>query len=1224
MAKQRVKEVRKGGGGKILAFLLGILMGIILIVGALGGAAYYVWNKPIKSTVKLIDGEENGKIYQMLFDESKGYLDPSYASKKVGSLIKDVTDAVSALGSGGSLNDLQAISPKVGSTVDKLLKTTDKYGVPITKEEIMGKPVDELTDYLTTQLKETPLGGLLKVINGEETTEPLLLALCYGQEGVDYTKNEAGEIVMLGDAKATTVNGLLGDGGITELMDRVTLESVSGDFNKDDAIMRAIAYGSANRYTATKDADGKITDITMKQMQFTFKDWKLYDIDGKEVTGTFDVGNKTLVEGEVTYYLKQIDNTPVTYAAYADAGLENAVFYSKTTINALMGDASSLVDGLYLSDAMEVNGSSHEILISLAYGDEGVDYIRNGEEIIPINSPRTLGDLKENSTELINDIRLGDAIGVKNDDSASPVLRALAYAEDGTPRTLKDLNERGEELIDGIYLTDALNVNNASHKVLISLAYGDEGVDYTIDGDGNIVLKEGVKPRTLGELKEKNQELIDGILLVDALGINDDSHPVLRAIAYDKTTGDPISLGYLSQHSDEIINGILLVDALGVTPDMHPVLKSIIVEGTEGVDYQIVPDGDGYKIEAIGGAELNFRTLEDLSNDSDSIIGGILLTDALKIDENSHSVLRAIAYDEQGKPRTLNELSENSDTIIGNIHLVDALSINPDTHPVLKSIMIEGVYGEDYDLVSDGNGGYTVEVTPGRTVTYRTLDELSNDSDRIINGILVADALSVTPQSDKILITLAYGKEGKDYKVEGGKIVMLGDSKPRDLSDLSGDIGTILDDVTLEDVMDPDFDTPIVMYMLYGREDVHYKVVETGGVKSVAMLQQRVAIYGDKVYNPYGEEIVGTLNTTAKTFTVDGVTYKYKDTPVEAMTNTTPLELADGTLVSYSYLYIEENGSDAPVYYEAISIGDLSSEEGEENHLSLATARLTVKEMLGGTTADDNFLLRHVEDYTIDELPEAIENLRFTDVYARDIYKTEKKGEETYFVKKDGSLTTYNVDEKLTDEQKAELVVTSTWWYLLHNDAECHDSNCPDGASCSLYYDGNPNTVCTEPRGCQISSCGKAAAECHALHCHDAACDYKTGGTCTELPDCSRKGCIHDYKITDFDNLVTNMTNNMQDATLLCLNLDGIVSLTDTTLNTELESELSATIDIGFDQEPITFTQPIADLPLRADGVNYKVRLYELTISEILTYASNVLQAVAEFEEQLNDYGSGN
>ncbi len=1137
MAKQRVKEVRTGGGGKILAFILGILMGIILIVGALGGAAYYVWNKPIKSTVKLIDGGADGKIYQMLFDESKGYLDPSYANKKVGALIKDATSAVNALTDGGSLNDLQAISPKVGSTVDKLLKTTDKYGVPVTKEEIMEKPIDELAKYLTKQAKETPLGGLLKAINGEETTEPLLLALCYGQEGVDYTKNEAGEIVMLGNAKATTVNGLLGDGGVTEIMDKVTLESVSGEFNKDDAIMRAIAYGSANRYEVTKDGDGKIIDVTMKQMQFTFEEGKLYDIDGEEVTGTFDSANKTLMEGETTYYLKQIADTPITYAAYTDAALENKAFYSKTTINTLMGDASSLVDGLYLSDAMAINGSSHEILISLAYGEEGVDYTRNGEEIILINSPRTIADLKENSSELINDIRLGDAIGVKNDDSSSAILRSLAYAEDGTPRTLKDLNERGEELIDGLYLSDALNVNNQSHKVLISLAYGDEGVDYTIDGGGNIVLKEGVKPRTLGELKEKNQELIDGILLVDALGINEDSHPVLRSISYDKD-GNPVSLGYLSQHSDEIINGILLADALGIKPDMHPVLKSIIVEGTEGEDYQIVDDGKGgYKIEAMSGKELKLRTLKDLSNDSDSIIGGILLTDALKIDENSHPVLRSIAVDPvTGKPRTLNELSENSDTIIGNIYLVDALSINPDTHPVLKSIMIEGAYGEDYELVSDGNGGYTVKGIPGRTITYRTLNELSNDSDTIINGILVADALSVTSTSSPVLITLAYGK---GYQINGEKIIPAQGSSPRKLSDLTGDINAVLNDVALADVITPTLDSPMIMYLLYGRETVHYEVV-SGDVKP---LQQRIGIAEVstgvfKAYNAYGEAWAGAVDGTNGTFTVEGKTYKYK-TEIETVT------VKDGANeYEATYYYLFEADGVTKVMYEARTIGELS---GDDNAIEMLTARLTLKEILGEEIVNGNRFLKHVQGETIENLPNAIIQLSIAEVYNDQVYKTNAAG--THYLDKDDQVIAA-VGAELTSEQKARLVLKGTWKYLL-----------------------------SDPTG-------------------------------VKAPE--------EYTLDNFSDLVLNMTANMQTATLYSLDQDGIVDLTDETLNTELIAEIGHDTngDGDFD-DPYDIKVVVPNIPQDEHG-NNKTYLHEMTITEILTYASNVLSAITTFQNLLS------
>ncbi len=602
MAKEpRVKEVPSGGtGGKILAFILGLLMGIILIVGALGGAAYYVYKSPIQDTVKLIDGgKENGKIYKLLFgdDGEGGYLDGSYANKKVGELLKDTTAAAKAISQNGALSDLETLSPKVRTTLQKLLDKTDDYDIPLDENELMNKPVKELGKYVLGQIKEASLGGLLKGLNdGKETDDSLLLLLCYGEEDIDY-KWENGEIVMLGESKKTTVDQIVTD-GFDGMFDKITLDAM--DIDPDDAIMRTLAYGPASHYDPVKEGT-KVVDVKMKQIQFTWNSEtrEMLDIDGEvvadidnaEIGGTFvttDGGAKgvlTLKEGE-TYYLSTTPATPLTptppantYFAYKSAEDPTAKLYEKTKISELTENAPSLIDGLYLSDTLNINNSAHQVLISLAYGS------------------------KEN---------------------------------------------------------------------------------YDVEDDGTITLKPGVKPRTIGDLKTKNQDLIDEILLADALGIDDNSHPVLKAIAVDRETNKNRTLGELSAHSDTIINGIYLADALSVTPDTHPILKSILCSGTYGVDYDIVQDGakvdsNGnpvYVIQANPGKTITLHTLGKLSEDSESLINGILLSDALgvKDDDSSHPVLRSLTFKEDGTSRTLGEFTEDSGKLIDGITLDTVLS----------------------------------------------------------------------------------------------------------------------------------------------------------------------------------------------------------------------------------------------------------------------------------------------------------------------------------------------------------------------------------------------------------------------------------------------------------------------------------------------------------------------------------------------------------------------
>ncbi len=841
MANKR-KVVNTGGGGKILAFLLGMFMGIAAVAGAAGGVVYYLWKKPLKNAVKLIDRKENGEIYQLLFKEGSGLLDPKYAESTVNVLLKDVVTALSAMQNNGTLADLQKLSPKVGAVVDKLLNTTSEYGVPLSKEEMMQMPVKELLNYVTLQIKDTPLSGFIKGVNGKETTEPFLLALCYGEEGVDYYRDETGAVVMMNGAKETTINGLFDEGGVTQVMDKIALESVSGKINKDDPVMRTLAYGSPNRYTTVVDEEGKVTDVQMNQIVYTWDGATLYDIDGEEAEGVFDEGAKTFTPTEgVTYYLDTAARTtsPIAYYAYKDEGRTQKALYPKTKINDLMSDTSSLADGLYLADALKVDGNSHRILISLAYGE-----------------------------------------------------------------------------------------------------------GYSVGEDGKVTPAEGVTPRSIGDLKKNSTE--------------------------------------------------------------------------------------------------------------------------------------------------------------------------------------------------------------------------------IINGMSLADALNVTPTSNNALITLAYGKEGRDYVVEEGEFKMLGDSKPRTLEDISQNMSTVVKDIALADVVDPDFDSAISMYLLYGREGIHYEVVTENEQKKAVPLKQRIAVLDGKAYNPYGEELTGVLDEDGRTFTVtegEGeeaktTVYEYVDVNGEGAEY---LTLPDGKQATYYFL--QKEGKD--LYYQPNGIADLS---GENSVLTMLTGRLTLQEILGEDVVKDNIFLKHLKGETIDSLPAAIDHLKVTDVYAKEVFKTEEEDGTYYYLDKDGNRFA-RVDDTLTQEQKDKRVLVGVWWYLLHNDhaESCHlQGHCALGEDC-LYKDNDPESVCTAP----LTNCPTDA-------------------------DTGKVVCFEEYFVKDLAELISNMTNNIEGATLRQLKVDKVVTnIEDATLDTDVLTSFSY-----FD----TTTNSVKTVALtKTYG---KTKLGDFTATEILAYISELLTII--------------
>ncbi len=441
--KRERREGEEGGGffGKFLAFFLGILIGIVIPIAGVAGVAYIVWNKPAKETVNLIDG--SGNLYNTIFDPVDGFINPDYADKLVSELLTDAANAVQAISEGGSLADIAKISPKVGKAVDALVEQTDFYGLGITRDEVLAKPVGELLPYLQDKIDHAPLGNLLQGNSGEEITDPMLLTICFGSP-LHYKKVSAGNNVTYEMLQITYVY-------------------------KDDKMY---------------DING-----TWEKGQFN------------EETKVFTLANGTV------YYLGLDPERENTYLAFEDEARTIPVKYPYTTIANLTDNPSGMVDGIYLCDAMGINKDSDPMLISLAYGVEGEHYeIQNGEIVMKEGyRPRTIGELKDHSEDIIDDITLADAMGI--DKNSHPILISLAYGAEGKdynlngdtfemlgdskPRTIGDLSANSDELINGVHLTDIIEPK-ADSAITMYLLYGREGIHWAKDGDKVIPLEKKI------------------------------------------------------------------------------------------------------------------------------------------------------------------------------------------------------------------------------------------------------------------------------------------------------------------------------------------------------------------------------------------------------------------------------------------------------------------------------------------------------------------------------------------------------------------------------------------------------------------------------------------------------------------------------------------------------------------------------------------------------------
>ncbi|MBQ8296084.1 MAG: hypothetical protein IJX87_06630 [Clostridia bacterium] len=288
--------------------------------------------------------------------------------------------------------------------------------------------------------------------------------------------------------------------------------------------------------------------------------------------------------------------------------------------------------------------------------------------------------------------------------------------------------------------------------------------------------------------------------------------------------------------------------------------------------------------------------------------------------------------------------------------------------------------------------------------------------------ILGDDMLDRSP----MLMAICYGEKNVDYTIDdNGDVQMVGEAMPRTIQDLRDMGNSIFDDIALADLMEIGHDDTMMMYLAYGKEGIHYEIVDD----EVVMLRERMAILNGSPYNEYGEPLEGTLNGTS-TYTEDGNTY-YLIADATLGTVRTP----DGEAT----LYYLNNTENQEFYFHQTTVGDLTH---DPDIISKITKRLTVGDILGDDTALDNKFLKHVKDETIDSLPSAVDNLTLLQVFDTEVFIMDDAKEN--FLDKNGNPTT----------DKNEYTVNSEWWYLLHTEAH------PD--CLGAHKDSNGNRVpCT-------------------------------------------------------------------------------------------------------------------------------------------------------------------
>ncbi len=1103
--RERMRPRKKGGaGGKVLAAVLGFLFGIIATVGGVAGVGYYFASTfTVKDTINKINELAGTQI------DYKEYVTDEYANQTVIGLVgklQGVSDDIQK--NGGSFEKLNQISPMVKTAVETLAQTFCDYGSSMEKNDITTKLMGTNFDGLGLAVEEIvyslQLGKLLESTNNLDKNDELMMYLCFGDKGEnsssgDYYIDNKGKVQINNPNKALTI-GSLASGGLNDVISTMPLDSLleESELNEDNPVMLALAYGTEGTHW-----DWNKGEVEMRQQVFTKgiarSEETFYDIDGNAVNASaksetvYEVLN-TEQDGSTTtaFYLKY-DETANVYRAWKDETCTTTPYrYEKTTVGDLQSGSNDLIDGIELAPIFNVSlediKKAHDndpknnpdaIILALAYGEKGTHYDINasGEIVWKGNhKPRTIKDLTKDggASALLDEIKLSTLLDISPldkytdpDNPPDPIMLALAFGEegthynltdtnaDGTPdsidwigdskeRTVKDLTDENEGIFDDLTLSAVLELKPTDNKVMISLAYG-KSSHYTVEGDKF----------------------------------------VMNPIAYKLVNGTVYDDDYEAVLTNAVADGD---DVYTLTKDN----KTVYLKETDGVLYAYETKAQAITAQATDRITYKKTVLNDLTGSGASdLIDAIELGAALDVEitNTSDELLHALAYGYQdenytlngttvnwlvqdnstGKPyapRTIKDLSDNSDEIFNSIRLATVLGakIDDSSSDELLHALAFGYKDTHFRLHADGSVEWLTDEN-GEKYSYRTIDDLKNNSEAIFDDLRLATVLDVSPDSHQIIIALAYGTEGKDFDYKDvnndGKIdkndgkdafQMKNESKPHTVKELKEGGGRdLLDNIELSSIFykpDPEKDK-IHMFLIYGKKDIHYSYTpEADGSHTIQMLQKRIAICQHdhkKVYDEYGHWINGgsvvsyTESDKYEYIYTDpnGDKYYLKKVDKAPFTELTDDSTSDDPYDEALFYYVfDENGNE--VMFSSRTLGQLTQDKTLLDDISKA---LSVRDFLGDSAnLDENFVLKHVADHKIDELPNAIEELTVQQVFEDEIYKHQLDNDNNlYFVDKDNKQLYFNSDDDtwytsatFDEGTQSQRVLTGTWKYLLY------------------------------------------------------------------------------------------------------------------------------------------------------------------------------------------------
>lgn len=536
--------------GKFLSCLLGIFIGILLTLGGLVGGGFYVYKN-----VKV------GSLLGLLPQETDNWLSDEYAQNTIEGLVKELQ----SLANGDiTLEKVAQISPAAGDKIDEVLDNVNQNGiVTLDRDALYKTPINQLTSNLMDVVIITStLDSLSETMNFALPDMPLITGGGQDKEVWVYT--------AVNDNETHTIDKAIALGDYTyytrsSKYERVTEEKITslyslsgvvtdenGYLKKDGKFIyaRDVVQGdSGETYRYTKlERDSKLIDAADSET-YTFLTDQLFFKNGPDGEYT----KLTLTDGGS----RTVYAVPSAYAyrlLYAEQG-DGYVLATKTDEG---GNPVSGSGGFEILTQFENVHLFAETDVYDEVTEPTEEIVRNnllfvktdGIGSLPVNYGITaLSGALDVNTLTLNKVGEYFGISLTND-----ILKEI------TDVPLGYMSESMQDAMQNIQLASVLKLDGSSSSILLYLAYGEKGIDYTVGADNQIVPVN--EPKTITEVMNS----IDTIKIGNIVEIDENSHSLMQAIQ-DWSIDD---FGKADK-----INSLKLGDVIAVIEDSPQILKAL-------------------------------------------------------------------------------------------------------------------------------------------------------------------------------------------------------------------------------------------------------------------------------------------------------------------------------------------------------------------------------------------------------------------------------------------------------------------------------------------------------------------------------------------------------------------------------------------------------------------------------------------------------------------------